>query len=53
MQGNKLANDALMMGILVTMFPLFIILIVWSTLGIRFETDSFQNKVSYFMHQSQ
>ena len=46
MQGNKLADDSLMIGIFLTMFPLFIILTAWSAVGIKFNTRLFPNNVS-------
>ena len=46
MQGDKLADNMLMIGIALTIFPIIIVLSVWSAIGVEFYAYPIQNNVS-------
>jgi hypothetical protein len=46
LQGDRLADEMLMTGIALILFPLIIVLSVWSAIGIEFHADTYQNDVS-------
>ena len=46
MQGDKLADNMLMIGIALTISPIIIILSVWSAIGVEFYAYPIQNNVS-------
>ena len=51
MQGNKLADYMLMVGIALIMVPLVIVLSVWSAIGIEFHANAIPNEVSNHDHK--
>ena len=52
MQGDKLADDMLMIGIALTILPVIIILSIWSAIGVEFHAYSIQNNVSPYHNDS-
>jgi hypothetical protein len=46
LQGDRLADETLMIGIALILFPLIIALSIWSAIGIEFRADTYQKTVS-------